>query len=61
MLVLTRKEGERVVINFPGQRVVLEVCKVEGDRVRLGFDAPRSVAVLREEIADRPAREAVGA
>lgn len=47
MLVLTRREGERVVI---GADVVVEIVEVRGDRIRLGITAPRSVAVHREEV-----------
>jgi carbon storage regulator len=53
MLVLTRKLGERVVI---GDRIVVTVVKLEGGQVRLGIEAPREVAVFREEIAHRPPR-----
>ena len=47
MLVLGRKAGETIVIDGNIRVTVLEV---EGDRVRLGIDAPRSVPVLRHEI-----------
>lgn len=47
MLVLTRKRGERVLIGSTMSVVVLEV---QGNRVKLGFDCPRDVPVLREEL-----------
>jgi carbon storage regulator len=47
MLVLTRKLGEKVVINGD---ITLVVVAVEKDRVRLGFEAPRDVAIFREEL-----------
>ena len=47
MLVLSRKPGERVLI---GQDVELVVLEVDGDRVKLGFDAPRYVPICRAEI-----------
>ena len=47
MLVLTRKAGESVVI---GDEVVVRVLEVRGDVVRVGIDAPRSVAVQRAEL-----------
>jgi carbon storage regulator len=50
MLVLSRKRGERVVI---GGAVVVTVVDVRGDRVRLGFEAPESITVLREELCHR--------
>ena len=48
MLVLTRKPGEKVVI---GNGITLTVVEVEGNRVRLGFDAPDQVRILRGELA----------
>jgi carbon storage regulator len=50
MLVVTRKPGEAVSIGA-GIRVV--VLSVEGERVRLGIDAPRDVPIHRSEIDDR--------
>ena len=55
MLVLSRKAGEQVVI---GNGVTLTLVEVSGNRVRLGFDAPAQVSVLRAELApwqDEPA------
>ncbi len=50
MLVLSRKENERLV--FPTLGVAVEVVRIQGNRTRLGIDAPPDVPVLREEIAD---------
>jgi carbon storage regulator CsrA len=47
MLVLTRKPGERVVING----VTVTVVGVKGNRVRLAFEAPEQVCFLRGELA----------
>jgi carbon storage regulator len=47
MLVLTRKLGEKVIIN---DNITLTVVAVENGRVRLGFEAPREVAIYREEL-----------
>ena len=47
MLVLTRRAGESIVI---GDDVRVVVLDVRGETVRLGFDAPRSVAVHSAEI-----------
>ncbi|MGB9660786.1 MAG: carbon storage regulator CsrA [Moorellaceae bacterium] len=47
MLILTRKEGQGVIIG-PGIRVV--VVEVSGGYVRLGIEAPSQVAVYREEV-----------
>ncbi|MDO9380439.1 MAG: carbon storage regulator CsrA [Nocardioidaceae bacterium] len=47
MLVLSRRVGESIVI---GDDVVVTVLDVRGDVVRVGVDAPRSVAVHRQEV-----------
>ncbi len=47
MLVLSRKPGEKVVI---GGGITLTVVEVRGDRVRLAFDAPEQVRILRSEL-----------
>ena len=47
MLVLTRKPGEKIIINGNIEVVVLEATK---HNVRLGFEAPVDVQVYREEI-----------
>ena len=46
-LVLTRKIGEKL---FIGDDVTLTVLGISGNQVRVGVDAPKSVAVDREEI-----------
>ncbi len=51
MLVLSRRESERIKL---GNSIVLTVIRVSGDRVRLGFEAPPDVLVLREELQTRP-------
>jgi carbon storage regulator len=55
MLVLTRKAGERIVI---ADNVIVEVLEVQGNRVRIGIQAPQGVTILREELltgkADQP-------
>jgi carbon storage regulator len=50
MLVLTRKENERIRL---GDSIVLTVVRVSGDKVRLGIEAPASVVVLRDELKPR--------
>ena len=53
MLVLTRQTKEEIEITIGGQTVTLKVISVDRDKVRLGFDASKEVAVDRKEIADR--------
>jgi carbon storage regulator len=50
MLILTRRLGESVKV---GDEVTVTVLGVKGPQVRLGFAAPRDVAVHREEIYER--------
>ena len=56
MLVLTRKEDEKVVITVPpsSTETKIEVClnQLSPSRARLGFVAPKEVKVLRKEIAE---------
>lgn len=54
MLVLSAKPGERVLID--GGRIVVTVVRVQGDQVRLGFDAPRSVQIVRENAKKQDSR-----
>jgi len=50
MLVLTRRIGEIIRI---GPDIVVTILGVNGSQVRIGVDAPRDVAVHREEIFER--------
>jgi carbon storage regulator len=54
MLILTRRVGETVVI---GDDVTITVLGVKGNQVRVGINAPKSIAVHREEIYERIKRE----
>lgn len=47
MLVLTRKQGEKILI---GDDIVITVLDVRGDSIRLGVDAPRGISIQRAEI-----------
>jgi len=51
MLVLSRKLGERVLVPQCGMSVT--VVAIEGNVVRLGFNAPSEVGVYREEVWQR--------
>jgi carbon storage regulator len=54
MLILTRRVGETVMI---GDNVTVTVLGVKGNQVRIGVNAPKDVAVHREEIYERIKRE----
>lgn len=47
MLVLSRKENERIRL---GDSIVVTVVRLSGDKVRLGIEAPADVVVLRDEL-----------
>ena len=47
MLVLTRKLGERIVI---GKHITVTVLEVQGNRIRLGIEAPKEIPIKREEL-----------
>ncbi len=47
MLVLSRKEGEQLVI---GGNIVLTINRISGNRVAIGIDAPRDVRIVRGEL-----------
>jgi carbon storage regulator len=50
VLVLSRMTAQKIVID---ERITLTVVEIAGDRVRLGFDAPRSINIRREELPPR--------
>jgi carbon storage regulator len=54
MLILTRRVGETLMI---GNDVTVTVLGVKGNQVRIGVNAPKDVAVHREEIFERIKRE----
>ena len=54
MLVITRREGEEVVIGDPRNPIgIVRIASVKGDRVRVAFDFPRQVDIHRREIAEQ--------
>ena len=57
MLILTRRVGETLMI---GDDVSVTVLGVKGNQVRIGVNAPKDVAVHREEIYQRIQREKSG-
>ena len=50
MLVLSRKQGERIMVD---DNVEITVVQIRGSKVRLGFSAPEHVAIHRQEIFER--------
>lgn len=57
MLILTRRIGETLMV---GDDVTITVLGVKGNQVRIGVNAPKDVAVHREEIYQRIQKEKTG-
>ncbi len=53
MLVVSRKVGERILI---GEQITVTVIKVGSGGVRIGIQAPKELAVVREELAEQVRR-----
>lgn len=51
MLVLSRREGERLLI---GGNIWITILRADTGKVRIGIDAPAEVAVQREEVIGKP-------
>lgn len=51
MLVLTRKRTESIHI---GDDIKVTIVRVDGDKVRLGIEAPRNIMIAREELREKP-------
>jgi len=50
MLVLTRRKHQSITIGEGAHKVTLRVIHIRGGTVKLGFEAPRKVKILRDEV-----------
>jgi carbon storage regulator len=58
MLVLGRKTDESLLV---GSDIVITILGIEGDRVKVGINAPKHITILRSEVRDRQLRAAAQA
>ena len=58
MLVLSRKEGEKIIID---DKIEVTVLETENGQVQLGIDAPKSIEIHREEVYRRIEEENMAA
>ncbi len=58
MLVLTRREGEELVIGDPKAPTgTIRVVRIDGDRVRIALDFPREIDIHRRELVPKVLKE----
>ena len=53
MLVLTRRAGDAILL---GDDIEISIIEMQGDKVKIGINAPKSVAVLRKELKEEAAK-----
>ncbi|MDR1956495.1 MAG: carbon storage regulator CsrA [Treponema sp.] len=49
MLILSRKVNEKIMI---GEDISISIIEIQGDHIRIGVDAPKTVKVFRQEVFD---------
>ena len=52
MLVLSRREGEAIILETSDGRITVRLTEYNGQQTRVGIEAPRSVDVVREELLE---------
>lgn len=57
MLVLTRKDGEKILI---GKDISITIVKSKNGQVRIGVEAPKGVTILREELSEEKVETPIG-
>lgn len=61
MLILSRRLGEEVVLYTKEGTITVKFLEFQGGKIRLGFEAPGSIAILRKEIIGQYSRTEGGA
>ncbi len=61
MLVLSRRDGEQLILDIDGETITVEICKISGNRVKLGVLASPWVDIRRAEliVAERTAQQTI--
>lgn len=49
MLVLARQSGESLII---GDNIEIKIVEVQGNKVKIGIDAPKQISILRKELVE---------
>lgn len=57
MLVLSRKVDEKIIIGEGPDAIEVMVVAMQGDKVRIGIQAPKSLSIHRQEVYDAIQRE----
>jgi carbon storage regulator len=50
MLVLTRQKNQKIIVEVGGLRMTITLADIRGDKVKLGFEAPREFKIIRQEL-----------
>lgn len=58
MLVLTRKSSEAIVITLNGHEILIRCLSCADGRTRIGIEAPQDVRIRREELVEKPRKQA---
>lgn len=58
MLILARRVGETMII---GDDIKVQVMKIDGDKIRIGIEAPKHIIISRAELLNQPEPEITGA
>ena len=57
MLVLTRREGDTVILETSDGPIEVSIAEINGSQIRVGFNAPKSVSIVRGELMKRDQAE----
>ena len=58
MLVLTRKSQEGIIVTLNGKDILIRCLSCTQGRMRIGIEAPQEVRIRREELRDKPRKQA---